>query len=224
VKFYVGIDLGEAGNHTALAALERVKLDKPILRQRFRYVVRYLEEYPLGVHYPEQIDKIKATLSHPAFKGAVVAPDYTGVGRPVVEMMKKQKVPGYMRPILITGGHKATPDEETGGFHVPKRDLVGSLQILLQADLLGWHEKLSAGPKLKKQLAAFRVRVTKAKNETFGAEGRDQDDIVLAVALACWLGEHTGTSDPAGIGGPGEGEGSAVGSAPAGVFATGNGV
>lgn len=221
MKLYVGIDLGEAGNHTAIAAVERVKLETPIVRQRFRYVVRFLEEYELGLHYPEQIERMKGTLSHPAFTGSLVAADYTGVGRPVIQMMKKQKVHSGLRPILITSGNTATKDAESGGYHVPKRDLVGTLQILLQADLLAWHPKLKDAAKLAKQLQAFKVRITRAKNETFGAEGRDQDDIVLAVSLACWLGENTGGGDASGIGLPGEGKGTMFGAnVPRGVFNT----
>ncbi len=48
MKLFVGIDLGEAGNHTAIAAVERAKLDKPIVRQKYRYVVRFLEEYNIN--------------------------------------------------------------------------------------------------------------------------------------------------------------------------------
>ena len=44
---------------------------------------------------------------------------------------------------------------------------------------------------LRAELLNFRVKITAAANETFGAwrEG-EHDDLVLAVALACWAGEH----------------------------------
>jgi hypothetical protein len=43
---------------------------------------------------------------------------------------------------------------------------------------------------LIKEFLAFRVKITAAANETFEAwRERDHDDMVLAVALACWLGE-----------------------------------
>ena len=40
---------------------------------------------------------------------------------------------------------------------------------------------------------AFQVKITAAANATFGAwrEG-SHDDLVLAVAMACWYGEHYG--------------------------------
>jgi hypothetical protein len=219
MKLFVGIDLGESGNHTAIAAVERVRLEVPKIRQKFRYVVRFLEEYELGIHYPEQIDRLKETLSHKAFESAAVGADYTGVGRPVIQMMKKQKVHAGLVPILITSGHAATFDKESQGYHVPKRDLVGTLQILLQAELIAWHQKLPAARKLEKQLSSFKVKITRSKNETFGAEGRDQDDIVLAVSLAVWLGENTLAGDVSGISLPKEGAGrSVIDAMPEGVF------
>jgi hypothetical protein len=56
---------------------------------------------------------------------------------------------------------------------------------------------------LVKELLNFKVRITDAANETFGAwrEGQ-RDDTVLAVALAAWLGgREPPTSPPRFLGG-----------------------
>jgi hypothetical protein len=44
---------------------------------------------------------------------------------------------------------------------------------------------------LRQELLGFEVRITSAGNDTYGAwrEGT-HDNLVLAVALACWYGEH----------------------------------
>jgi hypothetical protein len=42
---------------------------------------------------------------------------------------------------------------------------------------------------LVQELLNFRVKITEAANETFGAGDGEHDDIVLAVALACWYAE-----------------------------------
>jgi hypothetical protein len=74
---------------------------------------------------------------------------------------------------------------------VPKKDLVGVLQVLLQARRIAVASTLPAAATLVEELLAFQVRVTAAAHETFGAwrEGR-HDDLVLAVAVAAWAGEH----------------------------------
>jgi len=225
VNLFVGIDLGEAGNHTAVAAVDRQPLAKPIHRRKFRYALRFLEEYELGLHYDKQVLRLAETLNKPVFKGSKVGADYTGAGRPVVQFLRLQRCPVSLFQVLITSGANATFDRENREYHVPKRELVAVVQVLLQTELLSWHPKLTAARKLEKQLGQFKVRLTKAKNETFGAEGRDQDDLVLALAIACWMGEHIGTADASGItsgsgaiGTGDDGSGSVLGAAPKGVF------
>jgi hypothetical protein len=76
---------------------------------------------------------------------------------------------------------------------VPKRDLVGVLQVLLQTRRLRIASQLPEATILERELLAFR-----AKTPTSGAEvaeawrERPHDDLVLAVAFACWLGEWIG--------------------------------
>src|SRR5262245_41045381 len=92
-----------------------------------------------------------------------VVVDYTGVGRPIVH----QLVEARLRPIAvtITGGNQVT-QERDGSYHVPKRDLVGAAQVLLQAERL----KISAGLELAgvlvDELLNFRVRSSDARPDS----------------------------------------------------------
>src|SRR5262249_5200755 len=96
----------------------------------------------------------------------------------------------WVRPVLITGGHQVTC--EAGAWHVPKKELVSTLQVLLQNRRL----KVAAVPErdlLLKELQNFKVKITASANETFEAwRERDHDDLVLAVAIAAWVGEKEG--------------------------------
>jgi hypothetical protein len=82
---------------------------------------------------------------------------------------------------------------EDGARLVPKRDLVGVLQVLFQTRRLRIADQLPESSTLERELLAFR-----AKTPTAGAEvaeawrERPHDDLVLAVAFACWLGEWIG--------------------------------
>ncbi len=218
--FFGGNDIGQSQDHSAECAVERVRLEQPIFRRKYRYVIRLLNEYALGMHYPDQVKGMLVTMNHPAFRGARWGVDYTGVGRPVYDLLKDGRPPVLLFPMLTTAGHAITFDERTREYHVPKSEQVGLLQVLLQADLLNWHPKLKTGAKLAEQLARYRVKITKAKNETFGAESGTNDDLVSAVMTACWLGEHTGTGDISGVTIAPETE-SVLGGAPDGVFASG---
>lgn len=223
MRLICGLDLGQSQDHSALCAVERLKLDKPVFRRKYRYVVRLLEEYPLGVSYPEQVKRTVATLSHQALRGSSCGVDYTGVGRPVFDMLKDARPPVLLYPVLTTSGHNVTFDKDTREIHVPKTEQVSLLQVLIQAQLIGWHQKLTAGQKLKDQLLKFRLKITKAKNETFGAESGSNDDLVSALMTACYVGEYFGGGDATGIA-VADAEESVVGGAPDGVFASGKGV
>lgn len=199
MRLTCGLDLGQSQDHSALAGVEQVALPAPIHRRRFRYVVRLLDEYELGASYPDQVQRVARTLSHPVLSGSRCAVDYTGVGRPVYDLLRDANPPVLLYPVLTTSGSAATFDRRTRECHVPKSEQVALLQVLLQCELLNWHEKLSTARRLEQQLSKYRVRITRAKNETYGAESGTNDDLVSAVMLAIWLAEHVGSADPGGI-------------------------
>jgi hypothetical protein len=115
--------------------------------------------------------------------------DQTGVGRAVVDMISRSRPRASIRPITITAGHAAIADG--AGWHVPKKELVGVLQVLLQTRRLQVARRLPMASVLAKELETFRVKITVNANETFEAwRERDHDDMVLAVAMAAWVGEH----------------------------------
>jgi hypothetical protein len=104
---------------------------------------------------------------------------------------------------MITGGQTVTQTEEQIGwvkeigFHVPKRDLVGVLAILLQSGRIRVAEGLPAAQLLVQELLNFRVTISLSGRDSYGAgeEWRDgaHDDLVLATALAAWYAENAPT-------------------------------
>jgi hypothetical protein len=73
---------------------------------------------------------------------------------------------------------------EDGSHHVPKKELVTALQLVLQGRRLRIACGLAEAPALVRELQRFQVRVTAAAHETFGAWGEGQhDDLVLAVRV-----------------------------------------
>jgi hypothetical protein len=122
-----------------------------------------------------------APLSNP-----LLAVDQTGVGVPVVEMIRDARIKAQLKPILITGGHEITYD---GKWHVPKKELVSTIQVLLQTHRIKFGQ-IPERKVLIQELLNFKVKININAHETFEAwRERDHDDMVLAVALAAWLGE-----------------------------------
>ena len=124
-----------------------------------------------------------------------LAVDATGVGRPVVDMFTAAKLKARLMPVTITAGAETRYDRWGPGVSraawVPKTELVSVVQAALQGERLKVAAGLPLADTLKKELLNFKVKVSLAGAEQFGAwrEG-DHDDLVLAVALAMWLGEQ----------------------------------
>ena len=76
-------------------------------------------------------------------------------------------------------------------YRVPKRDLVSTLQVLFQAGRLKVAGDLPEARTLTEELLNFKVTINaKTAHDSYESwrEGI-HDDLVLAVALACWHAE-----------------------------------
>src|SRR5215210_417342 len=203
-SFILGLDLGQAWDYTALAVLEQTWHEIEGVPTT-RYDVRHLERMPLGTPYPEVVKQVGQRVN--ALRGldasVTLVVDQTGVGRPVVDLLRDAALPCRLVPIMITGGQTVTQTEEQHGwvkttsFHVPKRDLVSVFAVLLQSGRIRVAQDLPAAQLLVQELLNFRVKISLSGRDSYGAgeEWRDgaHDDLVLAVALAAWYGENAPT-------------------------------
>lgn len=222
-----GLDLGKVADFSALACVEKSPAANPKPKRRHQYTLRWLEAWELGTKYASIIADVRARFESPMLNWTPLAVDFTGVGTAVVEQLQAAKVTARLNPVLITSGHSISRPEETKerAWHVPKKELVSTMVVMLEAGLLKWASPSERGAlklisRFEKELQDFRAKVTKSRNETFSGEGSQHDDLVLAVSLAVWLGEHTGTGDASKISVPDAREGSMFEAAPAGVFAS----
>ncbi len=115
----------------------------------------------------------------------------------MVDLLRRAGLECNMLPVLITGG-----DVETSGngyYGVPKRDLIVGLQVLLQRGALQIAAGLEYGPALVTEMAEMRVKVTVSGREQYGVWREGQhDDLVFAVALACWGARKVYPKTPSG--------------------------
>lgn len=158
------------------------------------YAARHLERLPLGTPYPAQVERVKALhdrLKDDTGTAPLLVADQTGVGRPVVDMLRAAELSPVA--VTITGGDAVTRDG--GDYRVPKRDLVSVVQILLDSNRLTIAERLKARAVLTAELEAFKVSVNLKGHDSYGNDvgpwrENPHDDLVLAVALAAWCGEN----------------------------------
>jgi hypothetical protein len=193
--FYLGVDLGQVSDYTALALLKTVEIrtlnGKDNGQTTQEWSVRFLERIPLGTSYPDICKRIAEVVNNPkvaANSNLTMVVDATGVGLPVVNMLKEIRVPSKLTiiPVMLTSGMHVTHDH--GCYHVPKRDLMGSVKMLLGERTLKIADGVPFQDVLLKELDAFRVKVNVATgHDSYEAwRDRDHDDLVLAVAFAGW--------------------------------------
>lgn len=180
--YVLGVDLGQAHDFTALAVTE-------VDGQPKHHKVRHLERLPLGTPYPAQVARVGEVFKKLTGKTPpALVVDATGVGRPVVDMLRAAKLPALA--VTITGGDAVSRDRRD--WRVPKRDFVSALQVLLQSKRLEVASGLAEAQTLVKELLAFKVTISKQGHDSYGNDWRENphDDMVLAVALAAWWGER----------------------------------
>jgi hypothetical protein len=183
MPFYFGLDLGQISDPSAAIILEaHGEGDARI------YDCRFIQQYKLGTSYPKIVESVCAMLDREPLRGqTTLAIDHTGVGRPVYDLFTEANLRAI--GVTITGGALWTK-QTTYLWHVAKILLVGITQKYLQSGRLRIGAKLPHANTLQKELRDFRVKVTKAANETYEAREGAHDDIVLSLAIALFAGEH----------------------------------
>ncbi|HVK09898.1 MAG TPA: hypothetical protein VM597_14100, partial [Gemmataceae bacterium] len=153
---FVGLDLGQAQDYTALAVLTRPRLMGGERRDALKppYAVPHLQRFPLGTPYPRIVEQVVDLLRTPQLRHAFLVADQTGVGRAVVDILT-EALDGngtcQFCQVTITAGHEVTLSE-AGRFRVPKRELVGVLQVLLPTRRLRIAQALPEAAILAKEL------------------------------------------------------------------------
>jgi len=81
--FFVGLDLGQKRDHTALVVVEKIENRRAFMGTEFeRLVVRYVERMALGMPYPQVVARVREIVRcDELYHGrSTVRVDATGVG------------------------------------------------------------------------------------------------------------------------------------------------
>ena len=109
MPFFIGLDLGQTQDFSALAVVERSS-GTPA-----HYVCRHLHRWPLGTGYPQIVEDVRTLVTTndargtPPLRYAKLVVDATGVGKPVADMVKLvPELAGRVVSVVITGGLATT--------------------------------------------------------------------------------------------------------------------
>ena len=197
MPFYVGLDLGQSADFTALSVVQTVRERNGQGGVDTFLHLRHLERYPLRTLYPDIADSVAVLMRderltefdrltrRTSLKAPELVVDNTGVGAAAGDLLRKKGL--RFKAVTITGGDEVT---YVGGgkYRVPKRDLVGALEVPFHTGKLKVAEDLPLWGALREELLNFRRKINlKTAHDSYEHwRETDHDDLVLATALACW--------------------------------------
>ena len=123
--YFVGLDLGQSRDYSALAVVERADvlldgMDYATYERHpeRRYRVRFLERIALGTPYPEVVERARRVVrTKPLVGRCTLVTDATGVGGPVLDLLRRAQLGCGIEPVVLTGG--ATESQAVFGSCLP---------------------------------------------------------------------------------------------------------
>ena len=114
--------------------------------------------------------------------------------RPLICTPRSNKLRARLIPISIHGGDAAIRDG--GGWQVPKRDLVGVTQLLLQQQWLRIAPALPESATLTKEFQDYRVKISATGDDSYDA--RVKAPTMISSWRWRWLAGSVNTAGHAG--------------------------
>jgi hypothetical protein len=159
-------------------------------------VCRYLRRWlPPETAYPVLLSELDVILSAPLANSDLIVEAGTSI-KPVVAMLRKHHLPATIRPVEV----KVSAEDTYVGaaWKVGKGSLIETTRQVLQEERMTFYEQMpqevmATTPSVRTvyhALLTYPFDRAPAANEAFAAREGEYDDLVLAVALACWFGEH----------------------------------
>ncbi len=188
----IGVDIGQKVDPTAIAVVEAKRRD-----EEWAFLTRHLERLELGTPYRDvasRTSEIVAGVSRRMVAdgprgrlergGITLYVDATGVGAPIVEMLKERidRRSCAIRAVYFTHGDKLTRRED--GLSLGKAYLVSRLQALIQSGRIEL-PRTDEAEELAEELLDYEIRIDEDGNDKYGAfKVGAHDDLVTALGLA----------------------------------------
>jgi hypothetical protein len=191
----IGVDIGQRVDPTAIAVIEREeRIEKrkdaeggAQERRVWHHTARRLERLPLGTPYPEVADRlvdVAARVAERTGQRPRLYLDATGVGKPVVDVLRDHQVRALLIAVYFTYGDRRMKGEN-GSIILGKAYLVSRLQALFQGERLHLPRHDPEAETMTRELLDYEIRVDKNANDTYGAfRVGTHDDLVTALGLA----------------------------------------
>jgi hypothetical protein len=209
-RFVLGLSLGNLSDRASLCVIRSVppgapaerllwlrameqgtsverKAAEAALNEPHKYECVHLQVWPRGTHYTDILQGVADRVKkRPALANGVLALDITVVGASVGDRLWEQLGNQGLGVVMyeVVGG--LTVARDSASTRVPKRELVSIMRSLLEERRFAAGSRLEHGATLMAELQAFRGFDENKTGDQMDWRERDNDDLVLATALACW--------------------------------------
>jgi hypothetical protein len=192
--FVVGLSVGQGLQPTAVAILER--LTPSGTGGSKNYVCRYVRRWrPPDTAYPILVSKLSDILRDAPLKGSDLIVEAGPGVRAVLRLLSKHRLPASIRAVEIKSS--AEDGYFEGLWRVTKASVIETTRQVLQEDRLVFDDRMPpnvmattpSAQTIYHALATYPYNKSPLANEAFAAREGADDDLILAVALACWFGE-----------------------------------
>lgn len=194
IEVAIGLDIGQKRDPTAICVAE-IDPREQGKRTDIHFLIRHLERLPLGTPYPQVAERFAQLVSRVRTKTdrkPTIFVDATGVGQPVVDIMRDEVQGGLIVEVYFTHGDRRTETKEhhtLKSVSLGKAFLVSRLQALLQTGRLHLPRNAESAA-LTEELLNYEIRIDDNANDRYGAfRVGTHDDLVTALGLAVQVDE-----------------------------------
>jgi hypothetical protein len=193
--FLVGLSVGQGPQPSGIAVLERLPPERPGSSRT--YACRYLRRWlPPATAYPALVSNLNDIFSDELLNRRDLIVEAGPGIKAVVAFLRKNRLPAWIRPVEIRTSAEDTYVE--GLWRIGKASLIETARQLLQEDRFVFDDQmpaevLASTPSVQtiyQALLTYPYNKTPAVNDAFASREGADDDLILAVALACWFGER----------------------------------
>jgi hypothetical protein len=190
--FLVGLSVGQGGQPTGLAVLEKFKSPSHPAVYACRYLRRWL---PPDTAYPKLCSELASMLAGPLAECNLIVEAGPSIGA-VITMLRRHRLDAYVRGIELKAS--AADDRSGDTWKLSKGLVIETTRQVLQEERLVFDERMpppvaATTPPLQtiyQAILNYPYNKTPAANEAFSSRDGEYDDVVLPVAVACWFGER----------------------------------
>jgi hypothetical protein len=193
-EFLVGLSVGQGRQPTGIAVLERHPRSRP--GESRNYTCRYMRRLlPPATAYPILVKTLTTMFCGTQLTGQDLIVEAGPGIRAVVAYLRKQRLKTGIQPVEL----KASAEDAfvDGLWRVTKASVIETTRLAIQEGRLVFDDQMPpkviattpSAQTIYQALLNYPFNKTPAANDAFASREGADDDLILAVALACWYGE-----------------------------------